>query len=184
MQLVTFPIFLPVSFLQLITNTGMSPIVSLPRKQKRLPEGPNWNKMHKKILNSTKINSQNLKFRWTLYVLLDINWKLVAPFYNIQISYTQLGRGHWHQYFHHHRGHFIFNSLPSLFLAQYLSAMTSYSQAQFTQDAEHLATGTMQTMEHTAVNGTVHTTHKQHQRIPRPVWTGTQSSRALVKYFW
>ncbi len=38
-------------------------------------------------------------------------------------------------------------------------------KAPFTQDAEHVATTCMQIMEHTAVNGSVHTAHKQHQRI-------------------
>ncbi len=37
-------------------------------------------------------------------------------------------------------------------------------EAQFTQNAEHLTTGTMQIMEHTVVNESVHTVYKQHQR--------------------
>ncbi len=37
--------------------------------------------------------------------------------------------------------------------------------AQFTQDAENLATGIMQISEHIMVNGSVHTGCKQHQRV-------------------
>ena len=40
------------------------------------------------------------------------------------------------------------------------------AQAPFTQDAEHLATRTCKLyMEHTAVNGSVHTGCKQHKRV-------------------